>query len=64
MKVNCFTIIKENLRRAFYRRNIHCKYCSSHIESNSSFCNSCCELLEVCKENNLDNSGRKLVLNL
>lgn len=64
MKVNCFTIIKVNLKRAFCRRKSHCKYCSNNIEFNSSFCNSCCELLEVCKENNLDNSGRKLVLNL
>lgn len=64
MKINCFTIIKVNLKRAFCRRKGQCKYCSSRIQSNSSFCNSCCELLEVCKDHELDNSSRKLVINL
>lgn len=64
MKLNCFTIAKVKLRRLrFWKRN-HCMYCTKDTERNSSFCSSCCELLDICKDNELDTSSHKLVLNL
>lgn len=64
MKINCFTIIRINCKRLIYKRCNHCLYCSKNTERNSSFCSSCCELLDLCKDIELDTSSHKLVLNL
>lgn len=63
MKINCFTVIKVKLRRLQTRKQ-NCLYCSKNTELNSSFCSSCCELLDICKDHELDNSSHKRVLNL
>ena len=61
MKIGCFAFITH----LFSRRK--CRYCHKHIDSQSvsnSFCNSSCELLEICKDIELDTSTHKLVLNI
>lgn len=58
MKVGCF---------AFLLPHRKCKYCNKKMDNKSisdSFCNSSCELLEICKDIELDKSMHKLVLNI